>query len=362
MKQTSLFSFISRNGTNPPQREGEGTKKVAEPPQPSFTKTHFYLHWLDKKPKAHAHFREDLPKLCNFKKTFQWKSTNPHCRIDQTITLCGYFEHMRNVDPNDKNTFSHLYKLDREKKYRNVGYLKSLLQKAIRRKDVHIAVKCAFHYMTLDIEDFLRRLPIIMIEDTAIHDVFPTLIWLMIASTMKEFKFEKRIYEYLMGTVYVIAGIPIYRPLPQTPLPPPHIEWNKSDITCAIALRIAYGGMACDVCMMEHCIDGIVANNITSIHIPEVRPILLESISHLQLSEWILEAIDFHCAPQIIEYMKDEYPQYSEEYIKGLIWHYSSKINMRTKHSVEAKYKLDDWNKIKAYLRRVQYYLLEENY
>lgn len=89
---------------------------------------------------------------------------------------------------------------------------------------------------------------------------------------------------------------------------------------------------------------------------------MLESIQTLQLSDWIVEAIDFHCAPKILEYIHDEYPEFNEEYIRQLIWNYSSKTNTRAKCVIESKYKRADWDKIKNYVKRVQYYLLEENY
>jgi hypothetical protein len=364
MKQTSLFSFINKSSQKSNDSKND-LKNIKE----NNIYPYFYLQWSDKKPKVQAHFLNEKPKLCNFKKSFIWKD------IGCEIILCGHFDHLRDVDVNDPDTYSYLYKLDKEKKYKNIGYLKSLLQKAIRRKDANIAVKCAFHYMTLDIQDFLRRLPIIMIEDTSIHEVFPTIVWLMIASTMNEFKFDRVIYEYLMGVVYVMAHIPIYHSLTNKRseilnLKNMLYEANKRDLMIqsfvyTLLLRKAYGGMKCDMNMLEDYAfywNQLESNKSEYIMNQPIRPIMLASIQTLQLSEWIKEAIDFHCAPHIISYIMEEYSEYNEEYIQQLIWHYSSKTNARMKELIEKKYKREDWEKIKSYVKRVQYYLLEENY
>ncbi len=363
MKQTTLFSFINKGSTVSTSNDH---KSLSE----NIIYSYFYLQWYDKKPKVQAHFLNEKPKLCNFKKTFIWKDSNIE------ITLCGHFEHLRDIDTNDPITYSHLYKLDKEKKYKNVGYLKSLLQKAIRRKNPSVAVKCAFHYMTLDIQDFLRRLPIIMIEDTCVHEVFPTLVWFMIASTMPDFKFDRVIYEYLMGIVSVLSNIPIYHNISIKSMDEKNdikkilYAANKKDsmvqsLIYSLLLRKAYGGMKCDMNMLENYAnywnqpDSNTSNYLLK---NAVRPIMLASINTLQLNEWIIEAIDFHCAPQIIRYIKEEYPEFNEEYIQQLIWNYSSKTNVRIKEDIKKEYKREDWEKIKNYVKRVQYYLLEENY
>ncbi len=360
MKQTSLLSFFNNKALP--------NSKVSNTILQDSIHTYFYLHWDDKKPKVHAQFLKDKPKLINFKHTFIWNNNE--------IILCGYFDFLINLNE--------AYKSEKEKKYKNVGFLKSLLQKAIRRKNMDVAVKCAYHYILLDLQDFLRRLPIIIIEDTSLHIVYPTLIWLMIVSTLKEstFVFDKVIYEYLIGIVYVVAQIPNYHDISSTTnLNESIIGKNElhtfiiaqhskkeplKSLIYSLLLRKAYGGMKCDLEMLERYahIWSTLEYDSKYLNKMNIRPIMLESIPLLQLNEWIVEAIDFHCVPQILTYINEEYPEYSEEYIKKLIWHYSSKLNMRMKeNSVEDK-EIDknDWNIIKKYVKRVQYYLLEENY
>ena len=355
MKQTSLLSYFNHKNNN---TSTNNTKESIH--------TYFYLHWNDKKPKVQAQFLKDKPKLINFKHTFLWNNCE--------IVLCGYFDFLINRDDND------IYKPNKEKKYKNVGYLKSLLQKAIRRGNVDISVKCAYHYILLDLQDFLRRLPIIIIEDTSLHEVYSTLIWLMIASNSKEcaILFEKVIYEYLMGIVYVIAKSSLYHSLDISDMNNNQEfkfdilkeEVHKKDIQLksliySLMVRKAYGGMKCDLIMLENYayIWNQLNNDSKYLNKSVVRPIMLESIPPLQLNEWFVEAIDFHCAPQILTYVHEEYEEYDEQYIKDLIWNYSSKKNIRIKdEKISKNICSSDWNKIKGYVKRVQYYLLEENY
>ncbi len=355
MKQTSLLSFFNNKNENNISNINSLKESIHN---------YFYLYWNDKKPKVQAQFLKEKPKLINFKHTFVWNNTE--------IILCGYFDFLINQDDN-------IFKPEKEKKYKNIGFLKSLLQKAIRRGNVDIAVKSAYHYILLDLQDFLRRLPIIIIEDSTLHEVYSTIIWLMVASNIKESSiiFEKVIYEYLIGVIYVIAKSPLYHSLFKESEEIKEFKFDilKEDVNkkneplksliYSLMVRKAYGGMKCDLLMLEKYAQ--IWNHLNSdskyLNKSVIRPIMLESIPQLQLNEWLIEAIDFHCAPQILTYVHEEYEEYSEEYIKDLIWHYSSKNNIRIKeYNIPNDIYSSDWNKIKAYVKRVQYYLLEENY
>ena len=57
--------------------------------------------------------------------------------------------------------------------------------------------------MKLNINDLLRRLPIIMLEDTYLHSSITTIIWLMIALGTQKFLMKKYIYEWILGFSYI---------------------------------------------------------------------------------------------------------------------------------------------------------------
>ena len=400
-KQTTLFNFINRDKA---ASAGAGSASAAATPNER-VHTYFYLEWSENKPKGHAVFQSEKPKKMNFKSTFHWNTVQK----GQEITLCGYFDYLLDVDPSDTTP---IYKMEKEKKYKNAGYLKSLLQKSIRRGDPNLAVQSAYHLMHLDFDDFIRRLPIIMIEDTSAHTCFSTLVWFMVAaaSCPASFKFDRSVYEYILGSVLVICNIPVYHAVPSSsaakpqsasvgagdggepaliqPLSKKLVRYNAlkepyKSLCYALQLRRAYGGMACDMEMLDKYaeewarISGITSdmsgsdskNRSGSLHDKwlqkaPVRSIHLASLPALMLTEWDVAAIDFHCAPQLIDHVVAEFPDFEArgEYIKKLIWHYSSKINKRITGAAAAtprEYKVEDWNKIKKYVGRVQAYLLE---
>ena len=77
------------------------------------------------------------------------------------------------------------------------------------------------------------------------------------------------------------------------------------------------------------------------------------SLVKLNRNEFELCANDFHCNHNLIPGIKKQYELYSEDYIKELIWNYSSRINKRINHERnEDEYK--DWLIIKKYVKWLQ--------
>ena len=142
---------------------------------------YFYLIWENKfKPNKDAYWCNEKPKKVNF-------ITKINCNYIKTgyfFYLCAYFP-----DYEEKT-----YNIGKEKIYKNVHYLKSHLQKCIRKQNDYLAIPTCNHLLKLDTVELLRRLPIIMLEDTELHESFSTLIWLMIVvSSKSEFKMKKYI-------------------------------------------------------------------------------------------------------------------------------------------------------------------------
>lgn len=61
--------------------------------------------------------------------------------------------------------------------------LKSILQKSIRRRQPLPAVRVAMELMDKALGELLRRLPIIILEDSMLHPDLPLLVWLMVAES-----------------------------------------------------------------------------------------------------------------------------------------------------------------------------------
>ena len=67
------------------------------------------------------------------------------------------------------------------------------------------AVQTSKHLIDLDCNSFLRRLPIIMLEDVTLHSSFPIIIWLMIASS-KKYQLKLEMIKWLLGVVYYLSN------------------------------------------------------------------------------------------------------------------------------------------------------------
>lgn len=361
MRQTSLLHFVKPSATG----GGEASGASASP-----LRRYFYLSFdRGVRPREEAYFSDEPPPTgtrLDIQHTFQ--------SCNQSFVLCGTLFRGGGT-----------YRPEREKKYRNVGFLKSHLQKCVRKMNPTLGIPTAFHYMNLDIKDFLRRLPIIMLEDTSLHPSFTTLIWFMIASGIDGFPWHPNYYNYLLGIVYVIHQNPTYH-APSSESEAPcrggAISSRKSftryhdlrsresvSLLYAIQIRADYGGMKGDVEMLHAYAnfwhgrfergEGIECT-------AKVRPISFEETVPLRLEDWDRSAIDFHCAPQIFDYLVAKFPQYRgalkqrENILQYVIWHYSSKTNQRIP-TEESRHR-EVWETLRETLYRLQGYLLEEGY
>ena len=152
-------------------------------------KKYFYLEWTNNHlPEEDAQILSERPAKINFIQ----KIDCPFIKKGYYFYICGYFK--------DYNETS--YTIEKESKYSNESYLLSHLQKSIRKQDVNLSIQTCYHLMKLNIVSLLRRIPIIMLEDTYLHKSVTTIIWLMIALT-KKFKMKKYIYEWILGFVYI---------------------------------------------------------------------------------------------------------------------------------------------------------------
>lgn len=329
----------------------------------SKVKKYFYLSWTkDNIPDVNAIWLDKKPVNINFIEMVKWTKVNK----EHTFYLCGNFQEIRMK-----------FRLLSEKKYKNKGFLKSHLQKCIRKGNDYSALPTAKHFIQNDLTDFLRRLPIIMIEDVMLHSSFTTLIWIMAAISSTGFKIKDYMMEWLLGLVWALCKMD-YKDNELYEIEEPSnfslqtllnsykdLAINDESILYSMHLRIAYGGMKCDSRMIrkatviwERRFRLKEMDKYKKTYTFKIKPIQW-SVSELQLKDWDLAAIDFHCAPYIISWIIKKYPDLSVDMVKKLIWNNSSKINYRQNSSI---YEPLEWNKIKSYLIRIQKYILERNY
>lgn len=146
-----------------------------------------------------------------------------------------------------------------------VSYLKSLLQKSIRLQDVDTSVAVAKELCKLNPLQFLRRLPIIIIEDASLDIDISGVMWLMLAVMHHKHQLSIDDVRWLMIVVHRIASISYQDPVKYDSLnekidpfdfysfvneSPIQDQSIKSAIAC-ISLRVRYGGMKGDIKMMK---------------------------------------------------------------------------------------------------------------
>ena len=319
---------------------------LTTPIKPCQIKKVMYLDWSNRNP-AEVKWINEIPSECTFKKTILWKDINIE------IILCGKIR--------SGNIFNEV-----EEKYKNFSYLKSHLQKCIRKGFDNQAIKTAKHMMKMDMINFIRRLTVIMVEDVILHESFGILLWLSISNI----EITNYHAQWLLGVVYILCKnrtkdvliIPNNKKTTlQCLLNSKYLNLNEYQysILYSLKLRQSYGGLKCDVELFGKTADCWYNRFITSekINVASdiIRPIRL-ILPDLNLEDWDLSAIDYHCAKFLLKIVLKEYEEYSEQKIKSLIWNFSSNINYRIKQkNVDS-----DWLKIRNFVKKKQYSILNK--
>ena len=250
----------------------------------------------------------------------------------------------------------------------NEIFLASQLQKAVRRKENNIAVQTANDLIKLDIKKFIRRLPIIMLEDTILHKSFTTIIWILINLDNEIFKITKNMIKWLLGIVDLITNLD-NKYIINKEIDEINILNYREDILkikedyysnlYAILLRKSYGGMKGDCKFLFNCfrfyLNKMKDNNLIEDFYKKNKGIEL-TISNIKSDEYLDYAYDFHVNPKIIDYLCKNFPEFDNFHIQKLIWEYSSSINYRgiinkeekkDENKTENKTEIKDWNIIK---------------
>lgn len=316
---------------------------------------YFYLNWYYKYPIIN--WSNSLPEKFNFSKKVYLKDNNYRYHV----YLYGY------LDTSQDKAFSDLDNISKTSKYRefsNVSLLKSTIQKSIRRQDISLAIKSSFHLMRLNLLEFLRRIVIIAVEDSCLHNDLSIFVWFMMASGEVEIK--KKYIRYFLGIVYFLTisnhfdrGLKIN--LDENNKFLDKIKNNlieNKTLLVSLYIRKLYGGMKGDILMINKLCE-IWSSRLIEYPEPKrfsvkIKPIKINQ--HLTLEEIPNHCVDFHCFPGIIDYLKKK-TKYSPENIKKAIWIHSSGINTRFHDSkTKNEFYLDIWRNIqKDFYLKTQY-------
>ena len=152
------------------------------------------------------------------------------------------------------------------------------------------SIQTAKHFIDLDIQSFLRRLPIIMLEDVCIHNSFPIIIWLMI-SISKGFQMKNEIIQWLLGIIYYLSQENKKQSYLNHTIKELNFIENDDIIFQTLHFRKKYGGMKGDMNMIEYYKHLFHKNNI-EIKNDKINLIKL-NIENLEYCDWLYQANDF---------------------------------------------------------------------
>lgn len=316
----------------------------------------FYLDWSENRPypkKQAIFYEEKLPNNINYNYEYRinWKDYKTVLHIYGNI---------------NKYCDNYNFNIVEKPLIINEIFLQSQLQKAIRRKDVNIAVQTANDLIKIDIKKFIRRLPIIMLEDSILHKSFSTIIWLMINLDNEKFKISKNMVKWLLGIVELVNNFDnkyvIYKNVDEINILDYRDDLLKMDEIYysnlyAILLRKSYGGMKGDMTFLSNCfifyLKKINEKNLHNDFNNKSKSIEL-TIKNINEDEYLDYAYDFHVTSKVIDNICKKYPDNDYFYIKNLIWNYSSSINYRNIINNEDLIEEDigdkkDWLKIKNF-------------
>ena len=213
------------------------------------------------------------------------------------------------------------------------SFLLSHLQKCIRRNNYKMAVHTAEILLEVSPIHLLRRLPIIMIEDSFIHYSIPTIVFLMCLAS-NGYRIEDTQKKWLLGVVYIIASCKY-----KEHVEPEKFQFSKKikgihtrkeeiqNILYSLETRKEYGGMKCDKKMIESYMNHYYSIDTiwNKVYNKKVIPIYRNSIQSSK-NEWIQEAYDFHCSSFLLDNLEMEFSGYTKEEYKNMIWKNQSSI------------------------------------
>ena len=200
--------------TTAPVEHTETTLKAATPTEavlstPDATRNPLFAHMMARSKKVfQSKAQSDAVLECWFwfsptdGVSLQWTAPSSPPTWTATVQLRqGPLVHLVTSVPSDRQQRRYC----RHHSRLSVPVLKSILQKSIRRRKPLPAVRVALELADKSLGDFLRRLPIIVLEDSTLHPDLGMLVWLMMAQS-KEYEPSAAAMEGVFRVVFEMAS------------------------------------------------------------------------------------------------------------------------------------------------------------
>ena len=207
----------------------------------------------------------------------------------------------------------------------SIPYLKSHLQKCVRKGLAPQAVATTKQLLKLSVVECVRRLAVIMVEDVALHpQAMGVLLWWTVVlahrlkgrgqgATLRCVDVPLWLCEWLLGLVHVLCAHPVFVRLPN--VLPRATPWQRllaldtttdptashRDTLCSLYLRATYGGLKGDVALLEQAAEALGRGDTAGMLTAPIQPVVWDSVGALPAHAWDLDAIDFHVVPRLFE-------------------------------------------------------------
>jgi hypothetical protein len=238
--------------------------------------------------------------------------------------------------------------------------LKSALQKAIRRKLTEAAISIAYQFLRQEPVEFLRRLPIYMLEDTYLQPrALVRCVWLMCA-VYKGWRLTEADIRFLLGVVQVLCTLDYkehlcrdpcpaledaLRPLKESlsPLGALHEVGSKVGTSIragaleagAVAtwVRSEFGGLKGDMAFLRNLASVWLQRAAEGWEVEEAGEVGWLGPFPDGSGLYLLEGVDFHCYPKLRRTLVGmgwaEGETLREEEFRRLMWVGQSGVNRR---------------------------------
>jgi hypothetical protein len=297
-------------------------------------------------------------------------------------------------DSKDINLDSQLRIINRkpwDEKRSLMNFLKSHLQKCLRRKKNIEALRSSYEMMLININELLRRVCIIIFEDIRLKNYFTTMVWLM-AAVSKGYVLQSYQVNLELKFINDLCLEDRYTDLSELKNYDNHyktvdvrnllleIENNESltnsqkSLIYSIGLRIGFGGRDGDMQMIfDYSLiwynkfklynkEQNEDNNVGKMDIIKSKFVSIEFCQNnrfQKIEDFVYQGVDMNSYFKLIPEIYEEIDHhYSQEEIESAIWFLSSGWNVRKPPQYTQQMKFC-WDEIKEKVKRKQLFFLK---
>ena len=353
-------------------------------------KQFFYINWLKASNNEIpiAEWLEEKPKNITWSQIIKWKN------VGDIIVCCTDNKEFYEEDLKNINLETQLRIINRkgwEEKKSLINFLKSHLQKCLRRQKNIEALRSSYEMMMINIFELLRRVCIIIFEDIRLKNYYPTMVWLM-AAFSKGYILQSYHINLELKFINDLCFEDGYTELSELNKYNNHykkvdvrnllleIESNdiltneQKSIIYSIGLRIGFGGREGDLQMLFdysliwynkfklYLIDKKEENKVGEFDLNKSNFVSIEFCQNnrfQKIDDFVYQGVDMNSYFKIIPEIYEEiHFHYTKEEIESTLWNFSSGWNARKPHIFKEKEKLI-WEDIKNIVKRKQLFFLK---